>query len=134
MNLRRHVLSTVTAAYLLIISILYSISTSLLHDEHQFMASAFAIARYGLRPYQDFQYFHMPNLAYLFAPFFFTQDPFLLARLFVGLCGFGICLTIFLVGRSLFPETEVRHSVILAASSATLVVHSPLFEAASGHA
>jgi hypothetical protein len=104
------------------------------HDEHQFMASAFMVAERGLHPYCDFPYFHMPNMVYLYAPFFLlTESPFLAARLFVGLCGLGICLVIFQVTRTLFWRSGQGYALVLAVSSTALIVHSPLFEAATSH-
>jgi Dolichyl-phosphate-mannose-protein mannosyltransferase len=119
--------------YLAVFSTWYAVSGPLDHDEHQFMASAFLVAQYGRHPYQDFAYFHMPNLVYLYAPFFFIPYSFLSVRLFVGICGFGICLTIFLTARSLFAGSHELNSVILPVASAVLLIHSPLFHYASSH-
>ena len=116
-----------TLAYSAMVSLWYCVSGSLDHDEHQFMASAFMLARYGLHPYHDFAYFQMPNLVYLYAPFFLSPYPFLLARLFVGLCAFAICLTVFLTGRSLFAPSQSLTSLIVPASCVLLLIHSPLF-------
>ncbi|MFM7173516.1 MAG: hypothetical protein ACKO4U_10840, partial [Caldilinea sp.] len=48
------------------------------HDEHQFVASAAVIAHYGLLPYRDFPYFHVPNLSFLYALVFQFTDFLLL--------------------------------------------------------
>jgi hypothetical protein len=114
------------------VSVWYSVSAASTHDEHQFMASAFMVAQYGLHPYQDFFYFHMPNLVYLYAPFFFLPYPFLAARLFVGICAFGICLTILLTARSLFAGQGKLNSLIVPLSSTALLIHASLFSDASG--
>jgi hypothetical protein len=103
------------------------------HDEHQFMASAFMVARCGLHPYQDFAYFHMPNLVYLYAPFFFTSHPFLGARLFAGICAVGIGLTTFLIARALFAGHGTMSRLLVPIASTTLLMHSPLFHDASSH-
>jgi hypothetical protein len=124
-------LSVAILIYATIVSVWYSILGSISHDEHQFMASAFMIARHGLHPYQDFAYFHMPNLAYLYAPFFFTSYPFLMARLFVGICAAGICLTLFLIARTLFAEHDKLSRLIIPIASTALLIHSPLFHLAS---
>ena len=126
-------LTVAILAYSVIVSIWYPVSGPIDHDEHQFMASAFMVAQYGLHPYQDFAYFHMPNLVYLYAPFFLIPYSFMLARLFVGICAFGICLTIFLTARSLFAGQDKLNSLILPVSSAALLIHSPLFHYASSY-
>ncbi len=52
------------------------------HDEHQFVASGWLIARAGLLPYRDFPYFHLPYLSVFYAPFFLlTNHLLLVARL-----------------------------------------------------
>jgi hypothetical protein len=126
-------LTLVVVIYLVIVSAWYPLSSPLNHDEHQFMASAFLVAQYGLHPYQDFAYFHMPNLVYLYAPFFLVPYSFMLARLFVGICALGICLTIFLTARSLFAGQSKLNSLILPVSSAALLIHSGMFRYASSH-
>lgn len=102
-------------------------------DEHQFMASAFMVARHGLHPYQDFAYFHMPNLVYLYAPFFFTAYPFLMARLFVGLCAVGISLMTFLLARALFAGHDQLSRLLVPIASTALLLHSPLFHDAASN-
>ena len=103
------------------------------HDEHQFMASAFMVARAGLQPYQDFAYFHMPNLVYLYAPFFFTASPFLAARLLAGLCAVGIGLTTFLFARALFAGHEKLSRLLVPLAGTALLVHSPLMHDTASH-
>jgi len=120
-------------AYFVVVALWYAVSAPLDHDEHQFMASAFLVARYGRQPYQDFAYFHMPNLVYLYALFFLLPYPFTLARLFSGFCGFGLCLAIFMSARSLFAEEDTLKRLILPIASTALLVHSPLFAYASSH-
>ena len=92
------------------------------------------VAERGLHPYRDFPYFHMPNMVYLYAPFFLlTEYPLLAARLFVGLCGMGICLVLFQVARTLFWGRSQVNSLVLALSSMILLVHSQLFAVATSH-
>jgi hypothetical protein len=127
------VITAALLAYSAIVCIWYSVSGRFDHDEHQFMASAFMVAQYGSHPYQDFAYFHMPNLVYLYAPFCLIPYSFLLARLFVGICAFGICLTIFLAARSLVVGQGKLNSLILPVSSVALLIHSPLLHYASSN-
>jgi 4-amino-4-deoxy-L-arabinose transferase-like glycosyltransferase len=108
-----------------------ALTTVLNHDEHQFMASAYMFARHGLQPYRDFAYFHMPNLVYLYSLFFFTPAPFLTARLFNGLCAFGLCLTIFLVARSQFRRLGPLAAAVIAGASAILLSNNILFRITS---
>ena len=133
MRLTNTAIALAVMIYAAIVSLLWCVSGHLNRDEHQFMASAFMIAQYGLHPYQDFAYFHMPNLAYLYAPFFFTPYPFLLARIFVGICGFGICLTIFLSARSLLSKHDKWISLIVPICITVLLLHSPLYRYATSH-
>jgi hypothetical protein len=104
-----------------------ALTTVLNHDEHQFMASAYMVARPGLQPYRDFAYFHMPNLVYLYSLFFFTPTPFLVARLFNGLCAFGLCLMVFFVARSSFRPLGPPAAAVIAAASAILLSNNILF-------
>ena len=133
MRLTNTVITIAVLTYAAIVSLLWCVSGHLDHDEHQFMASAFMVAQYGLHPYQDFAYFHMPNLVYLYAPFFFTPYPFMLARIFVGICGFGICLTIFLYARSLLSGYDKLTYLIIPICITVLLLHSPLYRHATSH-
>ncbi len=130
-------LTVAILAYSVIVSIGYAVSSGAwgpyIHDENQFMASAFLVAQYGLHPYHDFPYFHMPNLVYLYAPFFLVPYSYMLARLFVGTCALGICLAIFLTARSLFTGHDKLSSLILPISSFALLIHSPLYHFASSY-
>ena len=103
------------------------------HDEHQFMASASMVARHWQHPYRDFAYFHMPNLVYVYSLFFLTPYPFLLARLFVGLCAFGICLTIYGHARTVFGDRPGIFGRLAPACILLLITHSFLFRVAAGH-
>jgi 4-amino-4-deoxy-L-arabinose transferase-like glycosyltransferase len=103
------------------------------HDAHQFMASAFMVARHGLHPYRDFAYFHMPNLVYVSAPFFLTSSPFLMARVFAGLCAVGIGLTTCLSARALLAGHGTMSRLLVPIASTALLVHSPVFHDASSH-
>ncbi len=88
----KRVYATVAAAvlvYALVASVWDAVSGPLDHDEHQFMASAFMVARYGFHPYRDFAYFHMPNLVYWYAPFFLVPYSFTLKRLQTEVCRCG---------------------------------------------
>lgn len=133
MRLVSAIATTVFVTYLAVVSLLWCLTGFVNHDEHQFMASAFMVAQFGLHPYQDFAYFHMPNLVYLYAPCFLTSYPFMLARIFVGICGFGICLVIFLCARSIVSGYDRIIWLIFPICITAFLVHSPLFRYASSH-
>ena len=72
------------AIWLLLFGLLFGLNMrrGLNHDEHQFVGSAVLLARYGLQPYADFAYFHVPGQTWLNAALFAGNDFFLLtARL-----------------------------------------------------
>ncbi len=127
----KRLISTATTigilTYSAIVCLWWCVSGGIWNDEHQFMASAFMVAEYGLHPYKDFAYFHMPNLVYLYTPFFFTSHPFMLARLFVGICGLAISLTIFLYARSRMTSHGKLISLVVPICITGLLIHSSLF-------
>ncbi|MBV9010053.1 MAG: hypothetical protein JO354_12945 [Verrucomicrobia bacterium] len=52
-------------------------------DEHQFVAAGALLARTGAVPYSDYPFFHLPNLAFIYAGLFLTNGYLLLtARAF----------------------------------------------------
>lgn len=139
MGVLNKVITGVVLAYAAIVSVWCSaLGGSLFgavnHDEHQFMASAYMVARHGLQPYRDFAYFHMPNLVYLYAPLFFLPYPFLAARLFSAFCAFGICLILFATARGLFKQSRGLNALIVPAGAVLLLIHSRLFQIAASSA
>jgi len=130
-----HVLiATVVLAYAFMLSLWFALTGSIDHDEHLFMSGASLMANEGLLPYRDFAYFHMPNLAYVYALFSHCSQPFLLARIFVGLCAGGICAAIYLAA---FKATAGRDKIcrlVIPAASVAILVFSPLFKYATAHA
>ncbi|HEY2990447.1 MAG TPA: glycosyltransferase family 39 protein [Candidatus Binatia bacterium] len=134
MRVPRFLATAALFAYIAAVALASSVLTGLDHDEHQFMASAYLAAEHNLHPYQDFPYFHMPNLVYIHAAFFrFSDYPFLCARLFSAFCAIGIALTIFLISRSLFKDDQDA-GLIVAASASVLLTNSPLFASAAAQA
>jgi hypothetical protein len=118
-------------SYAAIVTVVGALLNAVNHDEHQFMASAYMVARHGLQPYRDFAYLQMPNLVYVYAPFFFTPNPFLAARLFTALCGFGLCLTVFLVARSLFRPLGPLPATVISAAGTVLMCNTVLYHYAT---
>ena len=37
------------------------------HDEHQFVAGGWLLGKYGMLPYRDFPFHHLPNLLFFYA-------------------------------------------------------------------
>lgn len=120
------IVTILALSYAAVLSSFCALTVALNHDEHQFMASAYMVARQGMQPYRDFAYFQMPNLVYVYSLFFFTPHPFLVARLFNALCGFGLCLIIFLTARLLFRSLGGLSATVLAAI-ATVLLPSTIF-------
>jgi hypothetical protein len=125
------VLATGTLSYAALVCVFGGLISDVNHDEHQFMASAYMVARHGLQPYRDFAYLHMPNLVYVYVPFFVSQNPFLAARLFNALCGFGLCLTVFLISRSLFRPLGPLLAAAASAAGTILLPNTFIFQYAS---
>ncbi len=129
--MKRVIAAIVTIAvlsYAALGSIFCALTVVLNHDEHQFMASACMVARHGIHPYRDFAYFQMPNLVYVYSLCFFTGHPFLVARLFNGLCGFALCLIVFLTARFLFRSLGSLSATLIAASAAVLLPSTVVFQ------
>jgi hypothetical protein len=122
------VLAAGTLSYAALVCVFGGLISEVNHDEHQFMAGAYMVARHGLQPYRDFAYLHMPNLVYVYVPFFLSQNPFLAARLFNALCGFGLCLTVFLVSRSLFRPLGSLPATVISAAGTILLTNSFIFQ------
>lgn len=113
---------------------LIALTGALDHDEHQFMTSAYLVAMQGLQPYQDFPYFHTPNLVYLYALLFRLSDyPLLAARFVVGGCTLTMAGTLFGVAWSIFGKQSPATRLIIAAASVLLFVNSPLLASATAH-
>ncbi len=87
----------------------------------------------GLHPYQDFAHFHMPNLVYIYAPLFLTDNPILYARILTGLCAFGICFVIFWHGRYLLSDLHWFPRIVVPAMTVILLLHSHIFKHSVSH-
>ena len=82
-----------------------SMRRSLDHDEHQFVASGAMLADGGLLPYSDYPYFHLPNLAFLYAAAFLLSPYRLLtARALAVAASTGIAAILVLSGVCRFPR------------------------------
>ena len=133
MNLLFRGIAGLALAYTLAVCLAWSLTGNLDRDENQFLASAFLIAESGLHPYRDFAYFHMPNLSYLYAPLFFSDNPLLLARILTALCAFGICLTVFWHGCHTLRNRDRLVQLAVPVCLVLLLVHSHMFKHAVSH-
>jgi hypothetical protein len=79
-----------TLFFLFIFSLLFSqaMTTTLNHDEYQFVAGGELLAERGLLPYRDYPFLHMPYMLIANALVFrLTEFDFLAARLLTAVCG-----------------------------------------------
>ena len=110
------------------------LSRGLHHDEEQFIASGALLAREGLLPYIDYPYFHLPNLVFIFAALFKTNDFLLLtARSFNIVCACLLLVLIFgLIAFAFRGFGERRWYIALAITG--LFAINPLFRFTVGRA
>lgn len=112
-----------------------SMQKSLDHDEHQFIASGVLLVREAKLPYLDYAYFHMPNLAFVYAILFSLTDRLLFsARLFSTVCAWLTLGLIFCLAFRLFRRYHYLLRFLIAAGSVVFLLTSPLFAYASGKA
>ncbi len=79
-----------TLFFLFIFSLLFSraMTTTLNHDEYQFVAGGELLAERGLLPYRDYPFLHMPYMVFANALVSrLTEIDFLAARLLTAACG-----------------------------------------------
>ncbi len=110
------------------------LARSLNHDEAQFLASGALLARERMLPYLDYPYFHLPNLVFVYAALFSTNDFLLLtARSFNLACAWLLLLLVYVITASAFRFLGEKRWVV--ASAATLLLAlNPLFRFTVGRA
>jgi hypothetical protein len=103
------------------------------HDENQFVASAYLLAKQGLLPYLDYPYFHMPNLIIPYALLFLQASNILFwGRLFSVLCAvFTLGLLVFSVFH-FYRHRPGFERTAMAAGAGLLLLANPLFVFTSG--
>jgi len=105
------------------------------HDEHQFIASGALLARKLLIPHRDYPYFHVPNLAFVYAILFKYTDYILLAaRVFSTACAWLSLGLIFYTAFHLFHRHPYPTRFLIAAGGAIFLLTNPLFLYTSGRA
>ena len=109
------------------------IGRGLHRDEHQHVAAGTLLARNWLLPYQDYPFFHMPYLVFIYGGIFiFSDHLFFSARIFSILCATTAAALIFSVSRRIFRESAGR---LLAPFGAVLLfVTTSQFTHTTGHA
>jgi hypothetical protein len=126
-----------TLFFLLIFSLLFSLAmtTTLNHDEYQFVAGGELLAERGLLPYRDYPFLHMPYMLLANALVFrLTEIDFLAARLLTAACGLASAGLLFhLVFRLLDGQGKLVQST-LACTSVILFVMNSAYVDANGRA
>ncbi len=131
------VLLAAAAIWLLLFVLLLGLNMrrGLNHDEHQFVGSAVLMARYGLEPYADFAYFHVPGQTWLNAALFGASDSFLLTARLAAIVWSWLSLgLILLVGLATAPFARGWARLCFATAGVAVLVASPLFVHTSGRA
>lgn len=121
-------------AFLLIFS--RSMSLPLSHDEHLYVASGKLLAAYGMIPYRDYPYIHMPYLVFGYGLLFAVFDHILLAaRLCSSFFAWLAVVIIYLFGSVTIRGMEATKArVFFSLAVASLLLFNPLFAFTSGWA
>lgn len=136
---RQTLLLWLTSTFVLLLTLLLLVGVNmrrgLNHDEYQFVASGYLIAKAGLLPYRDFPYFHVPGLSLLYAALFQVTAHLLLAARLVSVGG-GWLLALMLWALTL---VELRHATVgvrltAAVGVLLLLIAAPMFIYTSGRA
>jgi 4-amino-4-deoxy-L-arabinose transferase-like glycosyltransferase len=110
-----------------------SLHKKLDHDENQFIASAYVLAKHGLLPYVDYPYFHVPYLIAPYAVLFLLTDHLMVsARLFSAACSLIALALIAWYAARIFSDDTTRTRLRIAAGSLILLAANPLFIYTSG--
>jgi 4-amino-4-deoxy-L-arabinose transferase-like glycosyltransferase len=128
--------SGITLFFLLLLFGLFTraMTRELNRDEGQFIAAGALLARHGYLPYQDYPFFHLPNLALVFAALFTKCDHLLLAgRCFNVACGWLLLVLIFCLTANAFRKVGSLRWIIAGLAAITLFANR-LFLFTSGRA
>ena len=131
------VLLAAAAIWLLLFVLLFGLNMrrGLNHDEHQFVGSAVLMARYGLQPYADFAYFHVPGQTWLNAALFGASDSFLLTARLAAIVWSWLSLgLLLLVGLGTAPFAGGWTRLGYATAGVIVLAASPIFVHTSGRA
>ena len=116
-------------------ALLVNLGRNLNPDEHQFVVAGVLLLREGLLPYRDYAYFHVPNLALVYAGLFALFDSLLLSARAFSLAGGALLLaTMVIFVRRRARQTQMAAPAWAAAAAALLFGLSPLFVYTTGRA
>ncbi len=102
------------------------------HDEHQFVAGGWLLGKYGLLPYRDFPFHHLPNLLFVYAALGrLSPAPFWNARVFSVVLAAATFALLFLFA---WRREGRAGGWTMGGVAACLLLFSPLFEYTSGRA
>src|SRR5438445_10717891 len=128
--------SGITCFFLLLFLGLFTraMTRELNRDEGQFIAAGALLAQHGYLPYQDYPYFHLPNLALVFAALFTRCDHLLLAgRCFNVACAWLALVLVFCLTANAFRKVGSLRWIIAGLAAITLFTNR-LFRFTSGRA
>jgi 4-amino-4-deoxy-L-arabinose transferase-like glycosyltransferase len=124
-------------SFLLVFALLFSraMTTTLNHDEYQFVAGGELLAERGLLPYRDYPFLHMPYMLLANALLFrLTEYDFLAARLLTAACGLASVVLLFHFIFRLFEGKGKFVQSTLACVSVILFVLNNAYIDANGRA
>lgn len=129
---RRTLLLWLTSTVVLLLALLLLVGLNmrrgLNHDEYQFVASGYLMAKAGLLPYRDFPYFHVPGLSLLYAGLFqLTPRLLLTARLFSVGCGWLLVVLLWLLTLVELRQAATGVRLAVAVGVLLLLIASPMF-------
>jgi 4-amino-4-deoxy-L-arabinose transferase-like glycosyltransferase len=122
--------------FLVLIGLLFShaLARPLARDEEQFVSAGALLLRDGFLPYRHYPFFHMPNLALIFAGLFWTNDFLLLtARCFNATAAALLLILLFVTVTRRFRAQD-RHPLLMAAACVLIFYLNPFFQFTSGRA
>ncbi len=129
-NVERRIFVSLFFIAVTLLLLAQSLTKPLDHDEHQFVASGWLMARQGLLPYRDFPYFHLPYLSLLYALVYrFTDQLLLGARLISVTAALLGMLSVFSVLQRGAPNAQ---AIFIATAALLIWLLNPLTQYASG--
>lgn len=116
------------ATFAFVLLFMRSMKTDYNHDENQFIASAYLLAREGLLPYRDYPYFHMPNLVLVYAMLFQQVSTYLFwTRVFSVLCATAIISLVWITAMVIFRHRSLVFRLTIAAGAGLLLLGNQIF-------
>lgn len=102
-------------------------------DLHQFVSAGKLLTDRGLLPYQDYPYFHLPNLVFIYAGLFeFTSYLTLAANLFSVACAVIMMGALFMYFCSFVPDNQPFSRLLLAVGTIIALMTNHTFTYTTG--